>query len=284
MGAPHLSRGGGAERRVQYDRGVRRLSDLNVGNRSTAAVLRAPLQPEHYRALLAAFRLYPTPIENLRRYLTAGGAYPYVSRVRTPAGERRATLYSSHDISTLTEVFCREDYRCGPDIDVVVDVGANIGISALYFLTRNERVRVYLFEPDPRNVERLRGNLAGLEDRTVIEQAAVALVDGQVPFGTEPSGRYGRIGEGYGETILVPARALNDALRAIIEREGHIDVLKIDTEGSEPELVGGLESGVLDHTRTIYFESNEPEPLHSGSFEHAYACQTNRLRRRAKQS
>ena len=36
----------------------------------------------------------------------------------------------------------------------VIDLGSNIGISALYFLTRNADCRVWLYEPVPRNVER----------------------------------------------------------------------------------------------------------------------------------
>ncbi len=42
------------------------------------------------------------------------------------------------------------------DISVVVDFGSNIGISALYFLTRNQDIKVYLFEPVPQNILRLK--------------------------------------------------------------------------------------------------------------------------------
>ena len=47
---------------------------------------------------------------------------------------------------------------------MAVDFGSNIGISALYFLTRNPSVQVYLFEPVPSNIERLRENLKGYEN------------------------------------------------------------------------------------------------------------------------
>ena len=60
--------------------------------------------------------------------------------MRTPAGVVAPTLHSSHDMFTVNEVFCREDYACGPGIRTVVDVGSNIGISALYFLTRDAGV------------------------------------------------------------------------------------------------------------------------------------------------
>jgi len=52
---------------------------------------------------------------------------------------------------TVNEIFCREDYYCNGSVNVVVDLGSNIGLSALYFLSRNDKAKVYLFEPDPKN-------------------------------------------------------------------------------------------------------------------------------------
>ena len=71
--------------------------------------------------------------------------------VNTPVGMYDMTLYSCHDILTVNEIFCRNDYPASQDLRVVVDIGSNIGISAAYFLTRNNQVRCYLFEPDPKN-------------------------------------------------------------------------------------------------------------------------------------
>jgi FkbM family methyltransferase len=77
---------------------------------------------------------------------------------------------------------------------VVVDVGSNIGLSALYFLTRPSRPYCFLYEPDPRNTARLRDNVARFADRWELAEAAVAARPGRVRFATEPTGRYGRVG------------------------------------------------------------------------------------------
>ncbi len=186
-------------------------------------------------------------------------------------------------MSTVNEIFCREDYRVGDELAVAVDVGSNIGISALYFLTRNGTSRVYCFEPDPRNVERLRLNLAGYEDRYTVEPVAVGLEDGEVTFQTEPTGRYGHIGadrdDAEGEAITVPCRDLNGILDDVLAREGRIDVLKIDTEGSEEELVSGIRPDSLERIGAIFYETAGSVPLHSERFEHRYECQVNRLTR-----
>src|SRR5262245_917624 len=97
------------------------------------------------------------------RYLSGRGDYPWRCAVRTPLGVVAPRTYSHHDVVTVTEVFCRHDYESPDDVRVVVDVGSNIGISALYFLTRNPHVRCHLYEPVGRNVARLRENLAGHE-------------------------------------------------------------------------------------------------------------------------
>ena len=128
------------------------------------------------------------------RYLTGRGEYPWRCPVRTPLGVVAPLTYSHHDLVTVTEVFCRLDYEAPPDVRVVVDLGSNIGISALYFLTRNPDVRCHLYEPvaaergpAAREPRRLRGPVR-------LTEAAVWDRDGTVEFGVEPTGRYGGIG------------------------------------------------------------------------------------------
>jgi FkbM family methyltransferase len=256
------------------------LPAVRLGNRSTRAVLRAPFQRPHYRTLAGMLIGYPDFVANLSRYLTGRGSYPYACRVRTPVGMIAPTLYSSHDIVTMSEVFCRRDYQAGRDLSVVIDIGSNIGISALYFLTRNQRSRVYCFEPDPRNVDRLRLNLAGYEDRFSVEPVAVGVQDGEVSFGTEPTGRYGRISDNYGEPILVSCRDINLVIEAVVEREGRVNILKIDAEGLEEQLVSAIRPRLLEQIATVYYETVGAAPLHLNRFEHRYDCQVNRLSRR----
>jgi len=254
---------------------------VNLGNRSRHAVLVAPFQPAHYRALAGMVARYPDLAENARRYLTGTGAYPYTCRVRTPLGLVAPTLYSSHDISTVNEVFCRGDYRVGGDFRVAVDVGANIGVSALYFLTRNTTARAYLYEPDPRNVERLRRNLERFEARYELEQVAIGTADGDARFRTEPTGRYGRLvragGDDRRDEITVAVRSINAILADVLRREEGIDILKIDVEGLETEIVAAIDPKHLDRIDVVVFETDHPTPLHTDRYRHSFATQTNRL-------
>jgi FkbM family methyltransferase len=248
-----------------------------VGNRSVRAVARAPFEPAHYQALGGMVRLYPRFAGNLWRFLSGRGDYPYRCEVRTPLGLVAPTLHTSHDISTVNEIFCRRDYEAPADVRVVVDIGSNIGISGLYFLTRNREARCYLFEPNPRNVARLRENLAAFEGRYELQECAVGVENGEVEFGLEPTGRYGAIGLQSDEVIRVPCRDVNDVLDEVLEREDRIDILKLDTEGLEPPTIAAIRPDLLPRIGVIYFEADGPIPLHVDAFAHTFRAQTNRL-------
>ena len=251
-----------------------------LGGRSTSLVVRSVFEPEHYVALGRMVTRYPAFPRVAKRYFVGGGAYPWPCRVRTPTGVIAPLTYTHHDIFTVHEIFCREDYFAGEDLGVAVDIGSNIGISALYFLSRNNSARVHLFEPVPRNLERLAANLAGLDDRYELQPVAVGPTAGEVDFTVEPTGRYGGIGVPGAERIAVQCRAIGDVLEEVLEQEGRIDVLKIDTEGAEVPTVMAIPEHQLRQIRTIVFETRTPVNPSEGLFEMSFATDTCRLARR----
>jgi FkbM family methyltransferase len=252
-----------------------------LGGRPPRLIVRSIAEPDHYVALARMVRLYPAFPRVAKRYFVGGGRYPYACRVRTPTGLVSPLLYSHHDVFTIHEIFGREDYRAGPDLGVAVDIGSNIGISALYFLTRNRVSRCYLYEPVPRNTERLRRNLASFESRYSLEEVAVAADEGIVDFTIEPTGRYGGIGVSGTDRIVVPCRAIADVVASVLEREGEIDLLKIDIEGAEIEAVKAIPEAQLARIRTICFETTTPLNPDPVRFDLTFACETCRLDRRS---
>jgi FkbM family methyltransferase len=226
-----------------------------VLDRQPRDLVLAPFQARHWRSVRRAMLDVRPALPFLARYATQRGGYPWTVRIDTPLGRVPVTMHSRHDLLTVNEVFCRRDYGT-PAGSVIVDVGANIGISALYFLTRNPDCHVWCFEPNPANVVRLRQNLAPYLDRVTIRQAAVGLERGQMGFYVEPTGRYGRLQDGQGE--LVDVVTVADVL-AEVGRS--VDFVKIDTEGSEPELVAEL----LGKVAAIAWENNRGGVEHIGA-------------------
>ncbi len=123
---------------------------------------------------------------------------------------------------------------------VVVDVGGNIGDSALYFVSRGAR-RVHVYEIDTRLSEYAAQNFSGREN-IVLHPYGLACRNGIGPAG-------GAVKE------------INDELRAVLSAEGRIDVLKMDCEGCEHELVSCLEKGILAEVGTVWIE------VHAGGRE-----------------
>lgn len=210
---------------------------------------------KRYRTFYRMYQRYPHFSQALFRFLTTQGAYPFECDVRTPLGLFTPTLYSYHDLMTLNEAFCREDYPATAHCKVVVDLGSNIGLTGLYFLTRAPHVHCYLYEPVPRNVERLRHNLRQFSTRFEIQSVAVSDKNEWVPFSMEPTGRYGHISDADSKNaVKVECLHINDVLDPILNQHDFIDILKIDTEGAEQQTVAAIAKEFLPRIRSIYFE------------------------------
>ena len=227
---------------------------MDIGGRNVGTIAKSVTEPRHYLAARNMVRLYRSPVSMFRRYLTSGGTYPYVARVRTPTGVLDLQTYSPHDVLTVNEIFCREDYKADAADEVVVDFGSNIGISAAYFLSRSPKTFTYLFEPLPKNVERLRRNLERFTGRYELQEAAIAIEEGEVQFGWEDSGRYGGVGVATGNTITVKSLGSRAVIEDIVGRHGRIDVLKIDIEGLEEAVLDDLPEELIGKIRKIYVE------------------------------
>jgi FkbM family methyltransferase len=251
-----------------------------LGVRPLGFAAREAIRPANWVALGRMFFRYPQVGQSARRYFTGRGSYPYRCEVRTPQGIVAPILFSQHDMITVHEVFCREDYRTGPDTRVVLDLGSNIGISALYFLTRSPDARIWLYEPVPENVEKLKRNLDAFEGRWQLEQVAVADRSGEETFSVEPTGRYGGLAARHSESIHVSVHYIDDVLRTVLSSEPHIDVLKVDTEGTEASILRAASPELLARVRLIYAEDMNGKVGNLPGFSTSRRASVARLRRR----
>jgi FkbM family methyltransferase len=243
-----------------------------LNDRSLWLIARNVARWSNYYALARVNRVYEHPLAAASRYLLGGGEYPCPVRVRTPTGPQAVTLFNSQDAVTVHEIFCREDYKCPSPPRVIVDLGSNIGVSALYFLTRSPSAYCELYEPDPRNVPKLLLNLQAFSDRFTLHETAVADREGVLPFSREPTGRYGRLNlkadvphavpgtlkdqaqTQESGTIKVRVEHINTVLSQAIARHGTIDLLKVDTEGTELATVRAIDPAIRSHIRRIVIE------------------------------
>jgi len=227
---------------------------MQIAGRDIGTVAKSVLQRRHYTAARNMLRRYKHPVRMFVRYLTGTGTYPCTVSVRTPLSWLELHLYTPHDLLTVNEIFCRDDYYADATDKVIVDFGSNIGISAAYFLTRSREALAYLFEPLPSNITKLRTNLSAFEGRYVLEEVAVGPEDGEVQFGWEETGRYGGVNATFGNTLTVMCRNSKKVLQDVVAKHGHIDVLKVDIETLEEAVVNDIPVELARDIKKIYVE------------------------------
>lgn len=214
--------------------------------RTPGRTLRAAANPDYYLAALRCLFRFERPWSVLAQYLgVVRATYPQTLTARGRGRKASFDVYCADDVVTAVECFGKLDYAVDADARCIVDFGSNIGISMLYFLLCAPQARVYAFEPDPRNVERLQRNLRGFEPRYQLASVAVGTHAGHARFGRESTGRYGGLGLDLPDQIEVEVRDVNQLLSAILDKEERIDLLKIDVEGQEHALLEALRNDLL---------------------------------------
>lgn len=141
------------------------------------------------------------------------------------------------------------------DVRLIVDAGANIGISALYFARRYPGARIIAIEPDPENYAMLERNTRHLPAIRAVQgavwprRASLSIID---PTRSRASKMVSE-GEGRG-----PGGIRSVQLDDIVAEHGRIDILKLDIEGSEKALFEDPScAGWLAQTHVIYTELHD---------------------------
>jgi FkbM family methyltransferase len=160
------------------------------------------------------------------------------------------------DRKVLSQMLVRREYAPVSHLDdvrLILDCGANIGLSAYYLLHCYPEARLLAIEPDPANCALCRENLAAFADRAMVLEAAVwpenrvlriipeSRKDGAWSLEVEPWAG------GDVEGLTIP-----EILRRA-GASGPIDLLKVDIEGAETEVFGNA-AAWLHRTRNIAVE------------------------------
>jgi len=150
-------------------------------------------------------------------------------------------------LSMLDEIYANRiyEFQAVNDAPLIVDIGANIGVSVNYFLSRYPHARIIAYEADPAVFACLQHNVSAHGDRVTLINQAVWSENARLPFVQEGADGGRLSGDGG---IDVPAVDIRDVL---IDKS--IDLLKIDIEGAEESVLPAC-AGMLDNVERIFIE------------------------------
>lgn len=251
-------------RLLQNVREIRALgADLPSRRRLTGNMLQANLKRTHHGWSGLANRVFGTaPVGVQLRFPPA-----------MPFWYRRGTT----DLLVLEQVFLDREYHIGPvapeSIEYIVDLGSNIGVTAMFWAQRYPKARMVLVEPDPDNFQLLKRNTAAFQDRCTLLNVAVSDRRGSTSFF--------RSDREYGHSILKTDDCVSEiqvttlTVSDILDEAGfpRVDLLKMDIEGGEQIVMPTI--GMWQATpRHLIAELHDPYDFDAFSMH----CQTVGLR------
>ena len=179
--------------------------------------------------LLCAKKLFPKyfqePFDNLKKI-------PRYTAAKTVLLNKNIEIADAPSFfSMYSEIFEKEVYKFKTETEkpYIIDCGANIGLSIIYFKKLHPEAEIIGFEPDKRIFDMLKNNIKSFDLNNVqLIQKALWNKAGETTFSSEGADA-GRLADKSGTTNT--ATTATTSLRNYLGRP--VDFLKIDIEGAE---------------------------------------------------
>ena len=146
--------------------------------------------------------------------------------------------------------------------DIIIDVGAHVGMFSIYLAKKFPFISILAFEPEPTNFKNLLINLSLNEVRTVVPRMAALTKDARLfqlisPLGNS-GGASGFLNDSTEGTRTTSA---SHTLQDVFESSGieRCKLLKIDCEGAEHEMLSNAE--ILSRVEWLSIEVHMNERL-----------------------
>lgn len=197
------------------------------------------------------------------------------ARIKTqPGGKLSSARYSTtfhlrpgtSDFYTFDQVFIQDQYKLDYPVEprTIIDAGANIGLSSVYFSHRFPDAQVLAIEPDKANFAQLQQNCADYP-RIKGLCAGVWSTDSYLKIiNTEATNNSFRVVETVPDNIgAIPAVCIATLMQQ--QNWPVIDLLKIDIEGSEKEIFSTNFDAWLPQVRMLLVEVHDKMQMGSSA-------------------
>lgn len=188
--------------------------------------------------------------------LSVGDTRIHIPGVQTPVVVR---TYDS-DIIVFWEIFVKQCYQNKiPDTaKVIVDGGANTGLSTVYFTERFPHAKVIAIEPEGHNLEILKTNCSRYPNVSVVK-SAIWGEKTHLRIANPQSSGWGFVVEATTEDDPqgFPATTISEIVSEF-DLES-IDLLKLDIEGSERSVFSSNDTSWLNRVESLIVELHDYE-------------------------
>jgi FkbM family methyltransferase len=164
-------------------------------------------------------------------------------------------LYDGVENGDLVNIFLHKEYKFLPvEGNTVIDIGANIGDSCIYFALNGAK-QVIALEPFPKNFEMAKKNIETnhLRDIIILHQAGCAAKTGYITIDPLYRSKGNSCLREFKEGIKVPLLTLREILSKYNIRPKEV-VLKIDCEGCEYQTILSSDDNTLKYFSHIQIE------------------------------
>ena len=217
---------------------------FSIGKRSLITFIKRILEFQNYIAIGKFFNIHKNPLHAIFSEIFSSGKYPKLLHFNSPTGTSKVKIYSAYDFSTFNLIFCRGDYLFHENYKIVLDIGSNIGLSAIYWLTRSNETIVYCYEPSSENFKKLKNNLKQFKSRSFVYKNAISSKNFSAYLNLEKSGIYNSLtyqkGLNFKKKEKCKVLSINSCIEKILNKHGKIDIIKIDNEGEELKTVASI--------------------------------------------
>ena len=224
---------------------------LRLGKRSFNEVINQIFSISIFYTIYNFLIIYKNPIKALFNEFFSCGMYPKIIQIKN----FKIKIYSVDDFSTLNLVFCRQDYINLNNKRIVVDIGSNIGITTLYWLHNDPYCKIYCYEPSTINFKRLSFNLKKFKKNVILIKKAV---DNKNYFSKLYLAKTGTNSSFFFRNKkkfeIVQVVDINSILSHLLKKYKHIDILKIDTEGTELNIIKSIKYNYIKKIKVINIE------------------------------
>lgn len=159
----------------------------------------------------------------------------------------------------INEVLVRGIYNHNyflPPSPVVVDIGGHIGLFTIFCKLKYKDAKIMTYEPHRESFDLLSMNTKPMSGVTIHNKGVSGVKKTAILLGDEPNKTSLIYGDGNGQEI--DCVSLNDVF--VDNKIEHIDLLKVDCEGSEYEILMGFKgSGNFEKISNIVLEYHEFE-------------------------